>query len=60
MFISDSVGGDFIGQVVKNGDVHFLFEEDAKRLTNFKLVVGGAHDADFNKLSEDLNFELEF
>ena len=47
MFFSDDVGGDFIGEVIKKGNVSFLLESEAEDITSFKYVIGGPHDEDF-------------
>ena len=60
MFFSDDVGGDFIGEVIKKGNVSFLLESEAEDITSFKYVIGGPHDEDFESIGEDITFELSF
>lgn len=60
LFLSDSVGGDFIGPVNKDGEVFFIFDDKAEEITSFKYIVGSAHDENYDNFGEDLIFEFEF
>lgn len=60
MFLSDSVGGDFIGEVVKNGAVQFIFDGNAEDIKSFKYIVGSGSDPDWNYFGEDLTFDFSF
>lgn len=60
MFISDSVGGDFIGQVIKDGTIQFIFDGNAEDINSFQYIVGSGTDSDWNSFGEDLTFNFEF
>lgn len=60
MFLSDNVGGDFIGEVEKSGDIIFTFEDNAEDITGFKYIVGSGSDENWEIFGEDLTFEFEF
>lgn len=60
MLISDSVGGDFIGQVIKDGTVQFIFDGNAADINSFQYIVDSGSDSDFNNFGEDLTFNFEF
>lgn len=60
MFISDSVGGDFIGEVVKNGTIQFIFDGNAEDIKSFQYIVGSGSDSDWNNFGEDLTFDFSF
>ncbi|MEG0267957.1 MAG: hypothetical protein RR439_00880 [Carnobacterium sp.] len=60
MILSDDVGGDFIGEVIKEGTILFMFEGNAKDVKNVKYVVGSGSDSDWSNFGEDLTFNLEF
>lgn len=59
LFFSDSVGGDFIGEVVKSGNVVFLLDSNAKDIENIKYVINRGIDENFDGLGEDIEFEIE-
>lgn len=60
MFFSDDVGGDFIGEVTKKGNVVFILDSAAEEVTSFKYIIDAPHDDEFNSLGEDITFELSF
>lgn len=60
MFLSDSVGGDFIGEVVKEGTIFFIFDGNAEDVKSFQYVVGAGNDPNFSNFGEDLTFNFEF
>ena len=57
---SASIGGDFYGNVEKEGLVYFIYEEDLRDVDKMRLFVKGAVDNDFNKVGEDIELELKF
>lgn len=60
MFLSESVGGDFLGEVVKSGTIFFVFDGNAEDVKSFQYVVGSGSDSDFNNFGEDLTFDFSF
>lgn len=59
LFLSDSVGGDFIGEIIKSGEVIFLLDSPAKDINNIKYIVDGGIDDDYESLGEDITFEID-
>ena len=60
IWLSDDLGGDFYGKVSKEGDVIFQLDSPAEEISNMKLIIEGAHDTDYNSLSEQLHIDLSF
>lgn len=54
IFLSDSVGGDFIGQVKKKGNIIFILESNAEEINNVKFVLGNASNANFESVGEEI------
>lgn len=57
MLLSDSIGGDFLGAVKKEGNVIWVMPHD-EGITNVAIHIHGASDAEFNRMSEDLKLEV--
>lgn len=57
MLLSDSIGGDYLGAVKKEGNVIWVMPHD-EGITNVAIHINGASDAEFNSLSEDLKLEV--
>lgn len=60
MFFSDSVGGEFFGPTNKEGNVVFLLDTDPSEINSINVIVNGAHDANFDRVGDDLRMELSF
>lgn len=60
LFLSEDVGGDFIGQVVKKGDIFFILDSDPEEITDVKYIISAPHDENFDTIGEDITFELSF
>lgn len=60
LFLSNSIGGDYIGQVIKNGSVIYFLESPAEDINNIKVVIGGAHTDDFMTTYDDIVIEHTF
>lgn len=60
MFLSESVGGDFIGEVIKEGTIFFVFDGNAEDVKSFQYIVGSGNDPDWNNFGEDLTFDFSF
>jgi len=60
MLLSDDIGGEFFGKVNKEGDVIFQLDAPADEITKVKYIVDGAHDTDYNSLSDQIQVDLEF
>lgn len=60
MLFSDSIGGDFFGQVVKSGQIYFFLSGPADDITHIQWRVSAPHDANFASVGDDLIVEFEF
>ena len=59
MLASDNLGGDYIGNVVKEGNIVFLLNSKAEDLGKIKLIIGAPQNSNFENLGEDIIFEFE-
>jgi len=59
IWLSDSVGGEFLGAVKKEGNIQWILKHD-ENIKKVTLHISGASDNDFNRLSEDLKVEIPF
>ena len=57
MLLSDSLGGDYLGVVKKEGNVIWVMPHD-EGITNVAIHIHGASDAEYNRMSEDLKLEV--
>ncbi|OGX79815.1 hypothetical protein A6395_04220 [Exiguobacterium sp. SH31] len=53
LWFSDDVGGDFLGEVKKEGNVFFFAESMPEELAELRLIVGGPTNTDYEKLAEE-------
>lgn len=62
LFLSDSVGGEFYGEVTKEGEVFYIFDskEDVKEIDNVRIIVGSGQNEDWESFGEDLEFSIDF
>lgn len=60
LLFSDDVGGDFLGQVTKSGEVLFLGEGDASEISNVRYIIGSGHDEELESFGEDIEFTVDF
>lgn len=61
LFISENVGGEFIGQVVKEGKVLFTLESSPEEITSITYVIEPPFNSDpFEQVGDKLTFEFEF
>lgn len=59
MFLSgNKLGGDYIGNVIKKGNVVFITETDPNDIHNIKFTFNGPSDSNFERLGEDFTFDL--
>lgn len=60
MFLSDSdVGGDFIGNVKKSGQVMFILpNSDAKDLTQVSVHIDGPYDSNYNTVGDAVTIDI--
>ncbi len=61
VLLSDDVGGDFHGEVTKEGEVIFLLDLPVDEIKDIKLIINPAHDEEFESYEEDdLQIPLSF
>lgn len=58
VFLSESIGGDFIGKVKKEGDVIFVVNSPANDIGQVNLIVDGAHDENYDKIGEQIKMSF--
>lgn len=59
-WFSDSLGGDFLGEVTKSGDVFFFFEGTPEEISTIRYIVGSGHDEDWENFGDDIEFSFDF
>lgn len=58
IFLSDDVGGEFIGKVKKEGNIFFTAKSLPKEITSIKYIVDGPSDSNFQNLAERYTVEI--
>lgn len=58
IWLSEEVGGDFIGQVIKKGDINFILDSDPEKIKSVKYIISGPRNRNFDIIGEDIIFEL--
>ena len=59
--LSDSVGGDFLGNVEKSGQIFWICENvNADDLSHIKWRIDSPHDEDYDHFGDDVVIEFEF
>lgn len=59
IFLSDEVGGDFIGKVIKKGNIIFLLDSKADEINNVKFVLGHPSNENFESIGEDITLSYD-
>lgn len=59
LFLSDSVGGEFIGMVKKDGEVFFMSDSDVEDIKEINLMIDAAHDEDYENVGDDIKMSFE-
>ena len=61
LFLSDNVGGDFLGQVIKSGQVYFLAKNSsAADISSIKWYIDAPLDSNWDKMCEDIVIDFCF
>lgn len=59
MFLSNgNLGGEYIGNVIKKGNVVFVVDSNLDEINNIKFTFDGPHDSSFERLGENITFDL--
>lgn len=59
LFLSDHVGGDFIGKVSKEGKVIYQLKKPADNLQWVRLVINGASNKDFKTIGDKVDIKVD-
>lgn len=59
VFLSDEVGGDFIGQVKKKGNIIFILDSNAEEINNVKFVLGHPSNENLENIGEDITVSYD-
>ena len=55
IFLSDSIGGEFLGQVIKSGQVYFICKNStAEDISQITWYIDSPHDSDLNHFGDDI------
>lgn len=60
IWMSDSIGGDFYGEVTKDGNVFFFFEGDPEEITNVRYIINSGHDDEYESFGDDIEFSVDY
>lgn len=58
-FLSDSVGGEFKGQIIKEGTIIFVANSKAEDINKLTLFIDGPTNQDFKSVGEDLKIDID-
>ena len=58
-FLSDSVGGEFKGQIIKEGTIIFIANSKAEDINKITLFIDGPSNQDFDRVGEDLKIDID-
>lgn len=58
-FLSDSVGGEFKGQIIKKGTIIFIADSKAEDINKLTLFIDGPSNQDFDRVGEDLKIDID-
>lgn len=59
IILNDQVGGDFYGQVVKDGQIYFICKNPADDIHHIQWRIDAAHDSSYSSIGEDIIIEFE-
>ena len=59
IWLSDSVGGDFLGQVIKDGQIYFFLKSPADDVTHIQWRVDAPHNSSYESVGDELIVEFE-
>lgn len=60
LMLSEDVGGDYIGEVVKKGNIYFILDSEAELIQTLKYTISRPINSNWDSLGEDLVFDLKF
>lgn len=59
VFLSDNVGGEFLGKVKKEGNIQWVLKHD-ESIKKITLHVSGASNSNYDRVGEDAKYEISF
>lgn len=59
MLLSDRVGGEFKGQIIKEGTIIFIANSKAEDINKLTLFIDGPSNQDFDRVGEDLKIDID-
>ena len=59
ILLSDSVGGEFKGQIIKEGTIIFGANSKADDINKLTLFIDGPSNQDFDRVGEDLKIDID-
>ena len=61
LMLSDHLGGDFIGEVVKKGNIICVLDSKAEDITNLKYFIDPGHNSEtYQSFGEKVEFDFKF
>ena len=57
IFLSDNLGGDFLGKVKKEGNIQWILKHD-EHIKTLTLHASAPHNENFDSIGEDLKIEI--
>ena len=59
LVLSDELGGELIGKVVKKGNVIFLLDSEADQIEHIKYLIDAPHNESLDSIGDKYVFELD-
>lgn len=56
LILSDELGGDFIGNVKKSGNIIYILDSKAEKVHSLKFVIEGASNSNFETVGNKIEF----
>ncbi|MFP5521238.1 hypothetical protein [Peptococcus simiae] len=60
LLLSDDVGGDYIGNIEKNGQIYFILDSPAEEINSVTFTADAPHDENFSTIGEKVTFTVNF
>lgn len=59
LLLSDDVGGEFKGQVIKEGNIIYVSDSNPEDIKNIKMYIEGPTNSEFSTVGEDLTINID-
>lgn len=60
LFLSDDLGGDFYGQVKKEGAITIIIDSEPEDINRMSFHIGGPFGDGIDRVGEDISLEINF